>query len=183
LLLYRNRLQLATTDALYSDGDQYLPAVIVAKNLQSFLPSAKNVLILGSGLGSMVYVLHKNGFYPHFTIVDNDKVVLEWAMEFLDKGKTDIEPVCSDAMAFMQHNSKKYDLVFIDVFNSRVVPEFVTSTAFLQLCHNSLVPGGHLAFNYIVNDKMRWERVKDDFSLMFPNNKITDLGLNRVLIS
>ena len=139
--------------------------------------------MLGSGIGSMVSVFHSKGYDPHFTLVEKDKVVLQWAMELFEmKQYIDIEPVCNDALAYMEQSTGKFDLVFIDVFHSRVVPDFVTSERFLELCKYSLMPGGHLAINYIINYKPDWDDVKQLFTRMFPDHEEIDLGMNRILI-
>ncbi len=57
IFLHHNRLQLVTADAIYSDGDHYIPAVTVVNNLKAILSSVSNVLVLGGGLGSMVQVM------------------------------------------------------------------------------------------------------------------------------
>lgn len=148
------------------------------------MPSVRSALMLGGGLCSMVQVMHSKGHYPQFTIVEKDKVVLEWAMELLTAdGKTSIEPICSDAQIFMQRNTQKYDLIFVDIFMGRVVPRFVITPAFMQQCQQSLTPKGRLAFNYIVNDAKEWEQVRKDFATTFPNFHIIDLSPNQVLIS
>ena len=183
LFFYLNQFQLATDDAIYSDGDRYQPAIIIADQLKTFLPSVKRVLMLGSGIGSMVRVLHSKGYNPHFTLVEKDKVVLQWAMELFDAQQVaGIEPVCNDASAYMELSTEKYDLIFIDVFNSRVVPDFVTTERFLELCRYSLMPGGHLAVNYIINYKPDWDNVKQLFTRMFPDHKEVALEMNRILI-
>ena len=185
IFLSRNQFQLATVDALYSDGDRYLPAVAALDHLKSFLPGIKNVLVLGTGLGSMVRAMQKKGFRPAFTLVDNDEVVLEWAIEFLDSPDvSSIRPVCSDAREFIARNSAKFDLVFIDVFNGRSVPDFVCTDMFLQQCCDAVSPGGHLVFNYIINDKQQWERVRIIIlcSRLLPGYKTVSLDINRIII-
>lgn len=184
LNLYCNQLQLATEDALYSDGDRYKPARTAVKSLESVLPGIRHVLVLGAGLCSMVHVIRRREADPCFTLVEKDKVVLEWAMEFLEPNSPNkTEPICCDAALFMQHNTTSYDLVFIDVFKGRVVPGFVFSRTFLEQCRGSLAPGGHVAFNYIVNDNHEWERVKNVFDDVFPGGRIVTSGVNRLLIS
>jgi len=183
LFFYRNQYQLATDDAIYSDGDRYEPATAIVEHLKTFLPEVKNVLMLGSGIGSMVRVLHSKGFDPRCTLVEKDKVVLQWAMELFEgERNSNIEPVCSDAQAYMEQNTGKYDLIFIDIFDSRVVPDFVTTERFLDLCYYSLMPGGHLAMNYIINYKPDWDKVKQLLTKMYPEHHEIDLGMNRVLI-
>jgi spermidine synthase len=182
ILLYQNRLQLATTDALYSDGDRYKPAIMAADQLHSFLPSVKNVLVLGSGLGSIVHVMQARGYTPAFTLVEYDKVVLRWALEFLEDNKASINAVCADAASFMEQNHTQYDLIFIDIFNDMVVPDFVTSVHFLRLCRNALLQGGRLAFNYIIHDKAAWEAVQNNMATVFPGCKVSTSDVNNVFI-
>lgn len=140
--------------------------------------------MLGTGLASIVRVIRSKGFQPHYTLVENDKTVLKWALELLEHETAQkTEPVCNDAKAFMEQNTKKYDLVFIDIFNGRVVPEFVTTAHFLGLCRNSLSSGGRIAFNYIVNSDSDWEKVKKMFTDMFPGGYVKNKDINRILIT
>ena len=139
--------------------------------------------MLGAGIGSMVRVLHSRGYDPNFTLVEKDKEILQWAIELFDSEQiVNIEPVCSDAQGYMERNTKKYDLIFIDIFNSRVVPDFVATEQFLGLCRDGLLQGGHLAFNYIINYKPDWDKVKQLFTDMFPGHHEVAIGMNRILI-
>src|SRR4051812_39338961 len=94
LLLYCNRLQLTTPEALYSDGDRYTPALTAINNLKDLLPSVKSVLALGGGLGSIVRIVCSKGYKPQFTLVEKDKVVLRLALELLEDQHADIIPIC-----------------------------------------------------------------------------------------
>ena len=185
LLFYRGQFQLATNDAFYSDGDRYRPAIAMARELKAALPAVRSVLVLGSGLGSVVYVLRKRGIEPRFTLVEKDKTVLQMALELFATitPPPQIEPVCADAQNYMAQNTTKYDLVFLDVFSGRVVPDFVTTPAFLALCRDSVGEGGYLAFNYIINNEQEWQNVKQTFASIFPGYRELDLGINRVLIA
>ena len=184
LLLYRNQYQLATPDAFYSDGNRYRPALAAIKQLKTFLPDAHSVLCLGTGVGSLVRVIAANGYQPQYTLVELDKVVLGWAIELLGEYKSlSINPVCMDAQLFMERNKALYDFIFIDIFNGRVVPPFVTQLEFLNQCKQSLKPGGRVAFNYIMNDPLEWEATIACFSTVYPDNIIIDLGVNKVLVS
>lgn len=160
-----------------------MPANAVIRHLKDAIPKVKKVLVLGAGLGSMVNIIRKKGCDPYFTLVENDKVVLQWALEFLPEGgSAKIEPVCMDAMAFMNRNTTLYDLIFIDIFSSREVPRFVTTEAFLLQCRDSLAQNGHVAFNYMVNDPGDWVQVQQVFTAVFVHHKILDLGVNKVFI-
>ena len=183
LMLYQNRLQLATADALYSDGNNYRPVNATIRHLKSVMPEVKNVLALGTGLGSLVQIINSKGYQPQFTLVEYDKVVLQWALEFMHKdAAAKTEAVCMDANLFMARNSRKFDLVFIDIFNSRVVPDFVTTPLFLGRCRDSLNPGGHVAFNFMIDDPVKWLNAQEVFGSVFEKHTILDLGINRVMI-
>ncbi len=184
ILLYKGRFQLATGDALYSDGIFYTPALTIVKELEDFLPQVKNMLICGAGLGSMVQIIQKKGLNPSYTLVELDKVVLRLAMAHLQKN-TDarVTPVCEDAEVFMAGNKQQFDFIFIDIFDSRTVPDFVTNPAFLEQCHKSLTPGGRLALNYIINDEAKWALTQVNFEAVFPDHVIIKNDINRIFVT
>ncbi|PQJ11400.1 hypothetical protein CJD36_006250 [Flavipsychrobacter stenotrophus] len=183
LLLYKGRVQLATADALYSDGVEYTPAIGVLNDLKKFLPQVKSVLILGVGLGSTVSIIRKRGYNPAFTLVEIDKVVLRLALEFLSEdSEAKIDAVCNDAQVFVAENTKQHDLLFIDIFNSRTVPDFVSSLSFLSNCRKSIAPGGRVAFNYIINSEEEWVRTQKTFASVFPKHHVISSDINRLFI-
>ena len=184
ILLYRGRFQLATGDALYSDGVYYTPALTVVKRLKHFLPKVNNMLICGAGLGSMIQIISKKKYKPTFTLVELDKVVLRLAMEYLTAvTNANVIPVCEDAQTYIAVNTRKYDFIFIDIFDSRTVPDFVTDRAFLAKCRESLTPGGRLALNYIVNDDAKWAATQKTFAGIFPRHEIIENDINRIFIA
>lgn len=183
LYYYRGRLQLATADALYSDGEHYRPLRIGFKQIKSFLPEIKNVLVLGTGLGSAVQVMDKLGYQPDFTMVDHDSTVLKWALEALPGYGGQITPVCADAAGYMADNTTQYDLLVVDIFNSRIVPAFVTTQEFQVLCRNSIRPGGKMIMNYIVQRNEDWAPMDKTLRKIFPRCHCIDDGLNRVVVA
>lgn len=184
LFLFRGQYQLGTYNALYSDGSRYVPLVTAFKALKPNLPGVGKVLVLGTGLGSAVQILDKQGFRPAFTLVENDVTILNWAMELLpDTLKNNIKPVCEDADIYMQQQSEMYDLVVIDVFTNRVVPAFVTTIEFLNKCRRSIHPGGHLVLNYIVNLNEEWKLASANINEVFTSNRVIDHGINKIVIA
>lgn len=183
LYLYRNRWQLATADALYSDGHRYLPLRKAFRFLRKALPDVQSILVLGTGLGSAVHILHRMHLRPHFTLVDIDEVVLQLALQLMPKALIPcVEPVCADATEFVMDNNGRYDIIVIDIFNGRRVPAFVTSTLFLESCYGLLSRQGHLVMNYIPEDDRQAETFKKAITCLFPQVRILSLGLNLVLI-
>lgn len=184
LCYYQGQYQLATIDALYSDGDRYKPVNIACKHFASELNSVKNVLVLGTGLGSAVQVFAKKGHYPNFTLVDHDATVLEWAKEILEPAEgQSIDMVCIDANEHISNESNKYDMLIVDIFKSRVVPEFVTTSEFLGKCKALLAPGGCFAMNYIQHKNADWDTIKKRIEEIFPNARIIKESINNIVVA
>ena len=183
VVLYCNRFQLATQFALYSDGVKYLPAVRFVGAFRKSLLQVKDVLVLGTGLGSVVSVLRDSGIYPNFTLVELDEVVLDLAMQVHAVPKRGaITPLCENARVFMARNSNKFDLVFVDVFIGRLVPDFVRSAEFLRQCSNAVASKGLICINYIVDDPEEWEEFSETFKEVFADVKVLAFETNRLLV-
>jgi spermidine synthase len=181
LFLYQGRLQLATRDALYSDGVRYLPAKELYRYFNADLPLVEHVLVLGTGLASIVHVFAEKGYKPHFTLVETDKQIQKWAMEYAPEG-ANLDPICADAGGYVESCNRKFDLIFIDIFNGRCVPPFVFSDQFLNSCKDLLEPDGHIAMNYMVNDWNEWLLVQRLFGSIFPGFEVLKRGENRLLV-
>ncbi len=184
LVVYRNRLQLGTVDAVYSDGMRYMPALEVAKHCRQQLQQAKNVLVLGAGLCSAVPIFYKAGCTARFTLVEQNETILQWAAEYvLETCGVHYEPVCEDARLFVARNTVQFDFIFTDVFVGRYVPLFVSTPDFLNQLRTALTTDGHMALNYIVNDPLTWEQLRTYWEATYAHGRIVEKGENRILIA
>ena len=184
LYYFRGHYQLATADALYSDGVYYRPLLTAFTALKKQLPSIKKVLVLGTGLGSAVQILARNGYHPDFTLVELDEKILKWAMALMPKNvKARITPVCANAQNFLDDHSTKYDLIVVDVFEGRHVPGFVLSDDFLQQCSVHLNSGGRLVLNYMISETQTEEKAKAALEAAFDTVKTYPFHINRVFIA
>lgn len=183
LFYYRGRYQLATLDALYSDGNRYRPMRLAFDNIGDGMAKVKNVLVLGTGLGSAVQVMADKGYSPHFTLVEYDDTVLKWAMELMPPYKGGITPVIAEAKQYMQQNTATYDMVIVDIFSGRIAPSFVTSNEFLTNCRRSINPGGYMVLNYIIQRNEDWLRIDKIIRTVFPVCFCIDDGINRIVIA
>lgn len=142
----------------------------------------KHVLVLGTGLGSVMDVMQKRGANPDFTLVEKDKVVLQWAMELAGSSHR-MRPVCDDARRFVANDDGRYDLVFVDVFSGRVVPSFVAGQEFLEGVKRLAGEHGRVAINYIPNSPVEWQRMQQQFQAIFPGGAIIGRRENRILVA
>lgn len=185
ILLYKNRFQLATQDALYSDGDQYAPFRLAFKELpNSFLNNAATCLVLGCGLGSVIQILNRH--YNKrivYTIVEINETILQWALSLLAEQKVQhIQSFCEDASGFVSSCHSRFDLMCIDVFIGRMVPRPFTEKQFLQQCRQLLTTHGICIINYMIQDEEGWERFRQNVQDVFKKVAIIPKRENRILI-
>ena len=183
LLLSKGHWQLATRDAIYSDGDRYTPLLTAYKALEKELSAVKNVLVLGAALGSAVDIMAKMGHQPDFSLIDNDPLVLEWAEELMPPYDGKIVTKQGDAKYYLDTDNNKYDLLIVDVFTGRVVPDFITTKSFMQNCHQHISAGGNFVLNYIIGQDDEWNNFKKILDEVFPRNTVVKNGINRVIVA
>lgn len=185
LYYYRGTYQMGTPDAMYSSGKHYEPIVNAFSRIgPSWLKDLKQVLLLGTGLASGVHILDARKLYPKVRMVDIDALVLDWAMEFLpERALGHVEPICADALEFVADDKAYYDLIIVDIFIGRVVPDAVTQPAFLTQCRERLQPGGKLVLNFIVQKKGDDFLLKARLEALFDNVDEVGFGENRVYIA
>src|SRR5690606_20794289 len=77
-----------------------------------------SVLLLGLGGGSVIETLRNDFDYKKSVVaVDIDEKIIDIARnEFNLKDDKHLEIHCRDAFTFMQNNSRKFDLIIIDLF-------------------------------------------------------------------
>lgn len=183
LFLHKGEWQLATEDAVYSDGSHYRPLKLAFGKLKGLINSDSKILVLGAGLGSAVSILDGMHFLPEITLVDIDDQIIRLNRDWLFKDRKHVHFVLQDAEQYVAAIEEQFDILVIDIFKSRVVPEFVAGNEFLAKCKERLRLGGTLIVNYIINDKKEWETFSMNIQKLFPTIKVYDLGINRVLIA
>src|SRR5690606_11628486 len=148
-------------------------------------------LLLGTGLASAVHVLHHMGVQPtSVTMVDIDEEVLLLALQCLPENAVkEVIPVCADARTYMMHSvsmrrdaSRLYDLVIVDVFIGRTIPEGITEETFLRQCEEGINPGGRFVMNYMVEQIDEWLAFRKRIGTVFPKHRVLEFGLNKIII-
>lgn len=184
LKYYQGQWLLETEDAIYSEGTRYRPLVLGFQKIKPELGKIQRVLMLGCGLGSGAMILQKMGFSPSITLVDKDPVILTCAQKILPESiLSKAEFIATDAQEFLATSPQTYDLIVVDIFKGRKVPDFITSTSFLETIAQKLYsPKGIVLLNYIVQDNKEAEKLIQRFSQTFRPAVIHRFGLNRILI-
>lgn len=185
-ILYRNQWQLATEEALYSDGNRYQPFRIAFKHVpKETLGHISECLVLGTGLGSIVQILSERyKARPRFTLVEYDEQILKWALENLSAmGIGNLDPYCENAEEFVKREKGKYDLICVDIFKGREVPSLFIEEEFLMNSRRLLKPGGIWIMNYIINDEKEAVQFFRNIKRIFINLEIIEKDQNRIVIA
>ena len=184
------RLQLVAEDAIYSFGDYYLNfrRIFEVFNYDR-LPERASVLVLGLGLGSIPELLERYiGVEYSYVAVEIDPVIIELASKYsLPALDSPVEVVQADAMAFLQLDERRFDLICVDVFQDATVPEHLEEGDFLALCQESLQPGGALIFNRLASSIPDRNAARSYFTGIFapafPAPYLYDTGGNYLLVN
>jgi spermidine synthase len=116
----------------------------------AFQPEPKRVLILGLGGGSFPKRLYRD--FPQIVVdaVDIDPEVLAIAKRYFqvpEDSRLRLHP--RDGRRFLQETTEKYDLIFLDAYNSDTIPFHLTTREFYRELEARLAPGGVVVSNII----------------------------------
>jgi spermidine synthase len=115
-----------------------------------FQPDPKRALVLGLGGGSFPKRLYRD--YPQLVVevVDIDPMVLAIAKRhFRVPEDSRMRLYARDGRRFVAETAAKYDLVFLDAYNSDTIPFHLTTREFYGEVKARLAPGGIVVSNII----------------------------------
>jgi spermidine synthase len=186
LFYHSGRYILATKDAVYSDGDKYRPLLRAfnSPELKRDLPRLKSILVLGTGLASAVHILHAKGLHPRCTLVEIDDQVLDMALQFLPEAAIPhVQGIHKDAFQFIEEDTNTYDLIIVDIFIGREVPEKAIKASFLAQCKSRLAANGYLVFNYMLSPDEEPTKAKTALQAYYKSVEEISFGINKVYIA
>lgn len=110
-----------------------------------------SILVLGVGGGTVMKILEQRIHKPHITAVDIDASIISIAKEYFGFDSFPfIRFIVDDAKKYINRApAHSYDLVVIDLFIGRIIPDFVASSLFYQSLKRCLKPRGIVLINYL----------------------------------
>lgn len=115
--------------------------------------AVSSILVLGVGGGTVIHLLSHLFPEANITAVDIDPTMIDVGRRYF---KLDAIPhltlVEADARAYVVSQAKRpprYDLIVVDLFVGRDIPEFVSDISFLQDCKRLLSKRGSIVINYL----------------------------------
>ncbi|MFY2560081.1 spermidine synthase [Corallococcus terminator] len=109
-------------------------------------PRAPRVLLLGLGAGTSARGLRETYLGAQVVGVELDAAVVRLARTHFGLG-AEVEVHVGDARAFLESDSRRYDVIIVDAFRFPYVPFHLTTREFARSVADHLVPGGVACFN------------------------------------
>ncbi len=116
----------------------------------AFQPEPKHVLILGLGGGSFPKRLYRDFPQVVVDVVDIDPEIIAIAKRYFQVPEDSrLRLHRRDGRRFLQETPNKYDLIFLDAYNSDTIPFHLTTREFYREIEAHLAPGGFVVSNII----------------------------------
>ncbi len=153
-------------------------------NISSRLPIDK-ILVLGVAGGTVIHLLHR--MFPKASIqgVDIDQEMIDIGLTYFGLKNIDNARIeCADAKNFIvkaAKHKKLYDLIIVDLFSGRIIPDFVGEKSFLFHLRRLAAHRGMIIINYL-QELEYFELSKElDHELLniFGNNNSFSIERNR----
>ncbi len=176
-----NLLKLYSGDsALQSAINLDAPHNLVLKNLRYivgillFIPPPDEILLLGTGGGSLIHFLRRH--YPNcmITAVDIDGELLEIMHQhmLLPEPHDHLRYIIDDAFNYINHSAQHFDLVICDIFIRNQSPGWLLKTGTMQTLHSLINPQGGLASNLLINTDHEYTRYYHDLQNVFEQHTL-----------
>ena len=153
---YNGKKYLNSKNANYSYGSLQKILKIGLEKID--LDKCNEILLLGLGGGSVIKTLRNDYKYrKNITALEIDPIIIQLANdEFNIRKSENLHIICEDAHTFMKHNTKKFNLIILDLYIDVEVPssflEFPFWKNILRASKQSILFNASLDTN--TNDKI-----------------------------
>ncbi len=113
-------------------------------------PDPKRVLVIGLGGGSFPKRLYRDFPQVRIDVADIDPKVVAIATHYFQVPEDSrLHLFVQDGRRFVKETNSKYDLIFLDAYNSDTIPFHLTTREFYRELEAHLAPGGVVVSNII----------------------------------
>ena len=154
IVLSDGKYNLNSKNTNYSFGTLHLLFRKIFRKINLDWSNIKYVLILGFGTGSVAKII--KSYNPDCDIVgvEIDQKVINLGEKYFDTGnllRTQI--ICENGYNYVFSTNRKFDLVIIDVFIDRKVPDEFETKTFLFAVKEILNNNGGVIFNKVIYNR------------------------------
>lgn len=121
------------------------------------IKNAKEVLLMGVGGGTLVKLLNSINPDIKITGIEIDRQMVKAGEDYLDFDVSEINIIYGNAFQEISKLQQKYDLIIIDLFCGRLIPEELQNEKFLQQLKSHLTKNGCVIFN-----RLYFQRYKNE---------------------
>lgn len=188
VILYKERYQLCTKNAIYSYEDKYDNFRTAFDALRIKEKKVDNTLLLGLGLGSIPFMLETiYEVETDYIAVEIDEVICQLADKYvLSDLKSNIQTFPIDALDYFKWYDHRFDMIAMDIFQSAEIPTDFESIEYLRLMDERLNEEGILLYNRLSNtalDKEKNKEFRQKWKEVFPKGGIIDCKNNVIFIN
>lgn len=114
--------------------------------------TSKNILVLGVAGGSVIKTLRDEYLNKgKVTGIELDEKTIVLANQYFGLNQVEnLEIIINDASEFIKRTTEKFDLIIIDIFQDKIMPEFLFTEDFITNVSRVLDKNGTILFNSIV---------------------------------
>lgn len=166
---------------ILTERDQFIYHEMITHVPMAIHPNVKNVLLIGSGNGGTLGELLRYSSIQSIDLVEIDKTLLEAVKHFFPNtaksfGDSRVKIHNMDALQFVRHVHKQYDLIIVDATDPYGTSEGLFSKEFYGNCYEALRDDGILinqhesafSYQYLTEADKPFSNTKG----LFPINKL-----------
>lgn len=150
------------------------------KQVADVFGSAQRALIIGGGAYTFPSALAREGLVMNIDVVEIDPLIDELAKKYFEyKIQNSISTTHADGRVFLNKNTKKYDLIYIDAFSSFTPPYQLTTYEAIRAMKKSLSEEGVVIINLVARPNQRdpyYNAVLSTYLAVFPELHIYQLA-------
>jgi spermidine synthase len=151
--LENGKMVLNSEHANYSYGSLLNVFIAALKHFNIQLNKKKDVLILGNGGGSVARYLISINPDLRIDAVEHDEKIIQLSKEWFDIDHIkQLHLIQADAFDFLNHQTKKYDLILVDLFDDHQIPEKCHRWEFYHNLVNACNPSAEIVYNYAMHE-------------------------------
>ncbi len=156
------------------------PQKLALKNLEHLvgllllLPEPENILLLGTGGGSLVHFLRFHYPKARLVAVDVDAELLDIMHQKMRLPKADpcLSYVIDDADHYLRHCTQRFDLILVDIFNGTQSPEWLLELQSMQRFYSLLSDQGAVAYNLLIDSPHAFKQFYRSLRQAFDNQTL-----------
>ena len=163
------------TNALHSVINLKNPQKLALRNLEYlmgvllFIPAPKQILILGTGGGSLIHFLRHHYPLSRITSIDNDLDLQQLMRQkmLLPVADEKLLYLIDDASSYLQNCDQQFDLILVDIFSGSQSPGWLLDSPARHQIHSLLTDQGAVAYNLLVDSDHDFKHFLQNLNVLF----------------